>query len=177
MKLNESKERIPATFITTYISDAWDKIGYINADIEAVKKAYSDTKSVTDCLQMIVDAYLIAAGKLQAILDKKDYVDFDVVEQEAKEEKEEVKENLQETLQEKVEDEIQEEPIKPVEDEPISKPIIQEQVELTESLDLSSDQAKSEPAEQFGYFCDFDEPEITAADQATFEAIRQANNQ
>ena len=75
MKLNESKDKIPATFITSYISDAWEKIGYINEDINAVKKEYSDTKIVVECLQDIVDAYLVAAGRLQAYLDGKEHID------------------------------------------------------------------------------------------------------
>ena len=150
MKLNESKDKIPATFITSYISDAWEKIGYINEDINAIKKEYSDTKIVVECLQDIVDAYLVAAGRLQAYLDGKEHIDIGAAEenQGAK-----VKENLviKEELTSANETPQVQTNIPNV--SPAVKPVL-------ESL-----AKENSVGEAFEYTCDFDEPDALDVSQ------------
>lgn len=153
MKLNESKDKIPATFITSYISDAWEKIGYINEDINAVKREYSDTKVVVECLQDIVDAYLVAAGRLQAYLDGKEHIDT-----------EEAKENQDKIIKEEL--------------TPIVKPIKVETKVETPTTIVAEPTSTTKPVVEpmkvtpkaedvFEYTCDFDEP--TAVDISQVE--------
>ena len=156
MKLNESKSKVPTTFLTSYISDGWDKVGYINADIEAIKKEYSDTKPVVDALQGIVDSYLVAIGILQAILDGKDIsVPEDPKQEPKKEETKTIKEAVAPAAQ----------TVKPVV-KPVVKPAVKpvvEDIRLPKD-DLDADSfAESAPVQQdddsFNFF-----PEVPAPD-------------
>lgn len=163
MKLKESKERVPASFVTTYISEAWDKVGYIKTDIEAIKNQYSGTKVVCECLQDIMDAYLIAAGRLQAFLDDKNYVEIPEPEEDSK-----VEDSLTEDVilpkQEDINlhgldlkiDSVKIAPVLSEDDLDGPRPII-------DKTDVCSSSSGSE--DSFEYTCDFDEPEITQADR------------
>ena len=146
MKLNESKDKIPATFITSYISDAWEKIGYINEDINAIEKEYSDTKVVRECLQDIVDAYLVAAGRLQAYLDGKENID---TEDAAERQEQGIKEELTPIKQTTKAVTAVEAPTT------IAAPKVNKTAQqVMESL---AQQASSDDV--FEYTCDFDEPD------------------
>lgn len=170
MKLKESKEKVPATFITSYISDAWDRVGYIKADIEAIKEQYTNTGVVIECLQDILDAYLIAAGRLQAFLDNKNYVNIP---------DEPVKESIAESITNEVSedlnidtanisiDEIEIEP--EIEDatKPVFKPAaMQSNSKIAEPLTKPS-------GDEFEFSCDFDDPDLTQEDAEMASQIMQ----
>lgn len=159
MKLNESKDKIPATFITSYISDAWEKIGYINEDINAVKKEYSDTNVVVECLQDIVDAYLVAAGRLQAYLDGKEHIDTEV----AKENQDKViKEELTPIVKPvKVETKVETPATIVTKPAPVVKPV----VEATPVTPV----VEAKPENVFEYTCDFDEPTAVDVNQVELD--------
>ena len=36
--LKESKENLPIAFLTDFISKGWEEVGYLKADIEAIKE-------------------------------------------------------------------------------------------------------------------------------------------
>lgn len=156
MKLNESKDKIPATFITSYISDAWEKIGYINEDINAVKKEYSDTNVVVECLQDIVDAYLVAAGRLQAYLDGKEHIDTEV----AKENQDKmIKEELTPIAKPvKVETKVETPSTIATKPAPVAKPV----VEATPAVE-------AKPENVFEYTCDFEEPTAVDVNQVELD--------
>ena len=164
MKLNESKSKVPTTFLTSYISDAWDKIGYINNDIEAIKKEYSDTKVVVDCLQGIVDSYLVAVGILQAVLDGKDISVPEDPKQELK--KEETK-----TIKEAVAPAAQ--ATKPIV-KPIAKPVVKPRVKpVVEDIRLPKDDLDADPFvesapvqqddDSFNFFPEVPAPDLDSA--------------
>lgn len=171
MKLNESKNQVPATFVTTYIADAWEKVGYINADIEQIKKEYADTAQLTEILQDLSDAYLIAAGRLQAYMDKKDYVDLPS--------DDEIRESL--ILKESVGDDI---------DDAIQTAVDQTATQLTAQVaatamaaneDLDTDIAvelaptqPKQPIDEFEFSCDFDDADLSDADQENIAAARRS---
>lgn len=94
MKLIEKKSKVPASFITSYVSEAWEQIGRLKSDIEAISKEYTNAKTIIECLQDIQDAYIIAAGRLQNYLADTDEIEsLDQIEEKV-ETKTEVKEEF-----------------------------------------------------------------------------------
>lgn len=180
MKLKESKEKVPATFVTSYISDAWEKVGYIKADLEAIKRDYSDTKIVCDCLQDIMDAYLIAAGRLQAFLDNKNYVDMpDTADTK-------VEEALTEAVEEPVTEDANIDDIEiKIDTVNITPKFVEDNLDAEETEPVMSvrrpvvtpvaPQQPAMPKGDFEYTCDFDDPEITQDDAAKFAQIMNVN--
>lgn len=65
MILNEKKQKLPEIFLSTYISDAWDRIATLKADIDGIKAEYSDTKDVEEVLNDLIDTYLILVGTFE----------------------------------------------------------------------------------------------------------------
>lgn len=176
MKLAESKEKIPATFITSYIADAWDKISMLNSDIEAVKHTYSDTKTVCECLQDLADTYLIVAGRLQALVDNKN-----IIEPGSKDSKS-VKENL--VLDERFAEDINIDSVTVNADD--IDIVIPDNIEddidsiVTDIDPICAKELKpvTIPAKSdsdFEYACNFDEPTITAEDRANFAQMLHNN--
>lgn len=160
MKLNESKDKIPATFITSYISDAWEKIGYINEDINAVKKEYSDTKIVVECLQDIVDAYLVAAGRLQAYLDGKEHIDTETA-----------KENQEKAIKEELTPIVNTTTVQATVDTPttIATPKAAPKVAPATQTVLESIKSEAKSDDVFEYTCDFDEPDAVDINQVELD--------
>ena len=39
--LKENKEKLPISFLTDFISKSWEEVGYLKADIEAIKQVQS----------------------------------------------------------------------------------------------------------------------------------------
>ena len=74
--LKESKETLPIAFLTDFISKGWEEVGYLKADIEAIKEAYKGTKPIEDLIQDLIDAYLVCIGQLEAHLHDKKYLDY-----------------------------------------------------------------------------------------------------
>ena len=173
MKLKESKEKVPASFVTTYIAEAWDKIGYLKTDIEAIKDQYSGTKVVCDCLQDIMDAYLIAAGRLQAFLDDKDYVEIPDLEENSK-----VEESLTEDVILPKQEDINLHDVEVKIDNVKIAPVLPEdeldEIDSAESkvdvCPVSAD-SSSDSEDSFEYTCDFGEPELTQSDLDNFNQI------
>ena len=77
-KLNESKEKLPISFLTDFVSRGWDDVGYLKETIKSISESFSGTKKVEDLLQALVDAYLVCIGQLEAHLQAKDYLDTDL---------------------------------------------------------------------------------------------------
>lgn len=74
--LKESKEQLPLSFLTDFVSRGWDNIGMLKQEIEAIKEEFTGTKKVEELLQNLVDAYLICVGQLELHMQNKDYLDF-----------------------------------------------------------------------------------------------------
>lgn len=72
--LKESKEQIPVSFLTDFISDCWEKVGYLKADIESLKD-FEGANEVSEVIQSLVDAYLVCLGQLEAHAHDEGYVD------------------------------------------------------------------------------------------------------
>lgn len=77
-KLNESKEKLPISFLTDFVSRGWDDVGYLKETIKSISESFSGTKKVEELLQTLVDAYLVCIGQLEAHLQAKDYLDTDI---------------------------------------------------------------------------------------------------
>lgn len=75
-KLNEGKERLPISYITTFISKGWDEIGTFKEEIEAVKNEYSEAHEVTECIESLIDTYLVCLGRMEALLEDKEYIEI-----------------------------------------------------------------------------------------------------
>ena len=163
--LKESKETLPIAFLTDFISKGWEEVGYLKADIEAIKEAYKGTKPIESLIQDLIDAYLVCIGQLEAHLQDKNYLDYP--------------ENsglsgtkLEEDLEIKVSTdkvEIKAEDKTPVavneEDNIIILGVDEAEDEEDEKFDDSklamTDKEVAEVNEPFEYFVDFDEPDMT----------------
>jgi hypothetical protein len=77
-ELKESKEKLPISFLTDFVSRSWDDVGYLKETIASIKESFSGTKKVEELLQALVDAYLVCIGQLEAHLQAKDYLDTDI---------------------------------------------------------------------------------------------------
>ena len=77
-KLTESKEKLPISFLTDFVSRGWDDVGYLKETIKSISESFSGTKKVEELLQALVDAYLVCIGQLEAHLQAKDYLDADL---------------------------------------------------------------------------------------------------
>jgi hypothetical protein len=160
--LKESKENLPIAFLTDFISKGWEEVGYLKADIEAIREAYKGTKPIESLIQDLIDAYLVCIGQLEAHLHDNNYLDYP-------EESGLSGTKLDEELEIKVStDKIE---IKTEENTPIE---IDEEEDLitigvNEAEDTKFDDSKlamsdKEVAavnEPFEYFVDFDEPDLS----------------
>lgn len=70
------KEKLPLAFITSTVSHGWDEVGNLKASIEGIKNTFTGTKEVENILQDFVDSYLVCIGRLEKLLDDKNYVDM-----------------------------------------------------------------------------------------------------
>jgi len=77
-KLNESKEKLPISFLTDFVSRGWDDVGYLKETIKSISESFSGTKKVEELLQALVDAYLVCIGQLELHLQQKDYLDTEI---------------------------------------------------------------------------------------------------
>lgn len=170
MKLKESKEKVPATFITSYISDAWDRVGYIKADIEAIKEQYTNTGVVVECLQDILDAYLIAAGRLQAFLDNKNYVPIP---------EESIKESITESIDAEIAEDVNIDTVNvSIDDVEVESEFEEPTQPVFKPAAMSFNKKMTEPltkpsGDEFEFSCDFDDPELTQEDAENVSQIMQ----
>ena len=160
--LKESKENLPIAFLTDFISKGWEEVGYLKADIEAIREAYKGTKPIEGLIQDLIDAYLVCIGQLEAHLQDKNYLDYpeDSGLSGAK---------LEEDLELKISAdkvEIKTEKATPVEvneeDDLITIGVEEVEEEKFDDSKLAmSDKKVAEVNEPFEYFVDFDEPDMT----------------
>ena len=160
--LKESKETLPIAFLTDFISKGWEEVGYLKADIEAIREAYKGTKPIEGLIQDLIDAYLVCIGQLEAHLHDNKYLDYP-------EESGLSGTKLEEELEIKVSTdkiEIKTEKNTPVEvneeDDIITVGVEEVEEEKFDDSKLAmSDKKVAEVSEPFEYFVDFDEPDMT----------------
>ncbi len=158
--LKESKETLPIAFLTDFISKGWEEVGYLKADIEAIKEAYKGTKPIEGLIQDLIDAYLVCIGQLEAHLHDNKYLDYP-------EESGLSGTKLDEELELKVSPEqivIKTEKTTPVdineEDDIITIGVAETATEDEIEPPMQPPAVKPD-AEAFEYFVDFDEPDLT----------------
>lgn len=172
MKLQESKEKLPLSFLTDFVSRSWDSLGLLKQEIAAIKEEFSGTKKVEELMQGIVDAYLVCIGQLELHMQNNDYLEFP---EEAKTESLALKESTPErqdgeapAIEEGKEHETQPSPAASADSEDV-------EIELnTETANASADAKADEHSDDFEYFCDFDEP---SGEAITDDELYQAEAQ
>lgn len=159
--LKESKEALPIAFLTDFISKGWEEVGYLKADIEAIKEAYKGTKPIEDLIQDLIDAYLVCIGQLEAHLHDNKYLEYP-------EESGLSGTKLEEELELKVASDqivIKTEKTTPVEINEEDDLIIIGVDETAPEAEIEAPEAVTAPAEPVGepfeYFVDFDEPDMS----------------
>lgn len=173
VRLNETKEKIPAEFITSFISKGWEEIGALKAEIASIGKEFTGTKAIEETLQDLLDAYLVAVGRFQGYLENKNMVVLpdDMTKNESLHEEldedanitidkvdinvGEPKIELPETndfdiLAGEFEDEEPVQVFAPAKKPAVVKPVIQ-----------SVEPVATSEADGFDYFCDFEEPDLS----------------
>ena len=163
--LKESKEALPIAFLTDFISKGWEEVGYLKADIEAIKEAYKGTKPIEGLIQDLIDAYLVCIGQLEAHLHDNKYLEYP-------EESGLSGTKLEEELELKISPErieIKTEKTTPVEVNEEDDLIIigvdenatEDEIEPPMQPEGEDNKPAAEPGEAFEYFVDFDEPDMT----------------
>lgn len=162
--LREAKENLPISFLTDFISKGWEEIGYLKADIEAISKSFSGTKKVEDLIQSLIDAYLVCIGQLESHIQDKDYIEFPE-EALTESKKESLSEdihltvNAQNSYNSKIN--IGKAELEALEDmEETTEDELPEVVIDKKAFEFS-DKDKKEDSEDFEYFVDFDEPDLS----------------
>lgn len=176
--LNETKENLPISFLTDFISKSWEEVGYLKADIEAIKQSFKGTKKVEDLIQNLVDSYLVCIGQLEAYIHDKNYIDYPEESGlglnenfELRETVEEVKaEDVLEVIEDKLDLHGEKDMLIVAEKGQLDNPeapkieteIDEEEFEiLATNFHKDENKKESEVAEPFEYFVDFDEPDLT----------------
>lgn len=164
--MNESKEKLPISYITSCISRGWDEVGNLKESLEAIKAEFKGTDDVIEVTQDFIDAYLIYIGRMNALLEEKKYIDMP----------EEAKDPINESLDEdtyvdigkvtvnKPSIEIKQHRADPVPD--FEKDLEARAVEYKKPVskmpvdDLADEEETvvNESADGFDFVCDFDEP-------------------
>ena len=142
--LKESKEALPIAFLTDFISKGWEEVGYLKADIEAIKQSFKGTQKVEELIQSLIDAYLVCIGQLEAHISDKKYIEYPE------------ESGLGETLKESLEEDLN----ITVNTDKIEIKVEPEQVEEGK-INSKPEVEKDREIEEFEYFCDFDEPDLT----------------
>ena len=154
--LNESKEQLPIAFLTDFISKGWEEVGYLKADIEAIREAYKGTKPIEELIQNLIDAYLVCIGQLEAHLHDKKYLSYP-------EESGLSGTKLEEDLELRISSdkiEVKTEEKTPVEVKEEEDKIIIGINEEDEEIE-ETEKAPEAEVEPFEYFVDFDEPDMS----------------
>jgi hypothetical protein len=176
--IKESKENLPVSFLTDFISKGWEEVGYLTANIEAIKHSFKGTKKVEDLIQSLVDAYLVCIGQLEAHISDKNYIDYPEESGLGLNEKFELREAIEkveaEDVLEVIEDKLDLHGEKDMlivaekgqldnpEAPKIETEIDEEEFEiLASNFHKDENKKESEVAEPFEYFVDFDEPDMS----------------
>ena len=173
--LNESKEKLPASFLTDFISRGWEDIGYLQETLKSIKASFSGTQKVEELLQALLDAYLVCVGQLELHLEDKDYID---IPEEAKKLTEDIGITVSKdevkvfdaqgeeaaVIPVNVEEQPADEVIPPAEVEiaPVEEPIVADDGEFNTPFEFDVPEAdgvrKFEKPEVADFFVDFDDP-------------------
>ena len=146
--LKESKEKLPISFLTDFISKGWEEVGYLKADIEAIKESFTGTKQVEELIQSLVDAYLVCIGQLEAHIHDKNYIEYPE------------ESGLAEALNEDLEITVKEDSSIEIEtDEEVT--VEEENGKISIFKAEPEEEKVEEDREEFEYFVDFDEPDMS----------------
>ena len=168
--LKEAKENLPGVFITSFVSDGWDKVGLLKEQLEAIKREFKNTAKIEELIQGLIDAYLVCIGQMEQHLVDKDYIEFPGGSKEIKEAlSEDVNINIENVTvndpEVKVEathedEEVRQEEVTNLATDPNPELLPVEPVEPTEldKLEKVKDTVKKDDIEPFEYFTDFPEP-------------------
>lgn len=180
MKINENKDNLPITYLTTLVSRGWEEVGMLREEIEAVKKEFKNTGAIEECVNNLIDAYLICIGTVEGILDNKKYVKFPEEASALKEAVEEIKPEMEaiDVIKNQVELQVEDDEVSlvnkgaedadklvlDVSDE--EREILESEFEDNEDFEYIADDEveknnkssdnKEEEFEPFEYFCDFE---------------------
>lgn len=156
------KELLPVDFVANFISQSWDEVANLKANISGLKQSFTGTKEIEKILEDLLDAYLIAIGQLQHSLEKQDII---IPTAETK---------LKEELAERNEANIEK-----IEDEKIDDNNLELSVDLNdieENLDEQVTESRAPRAEKEDFFnSDFEEPETSELD-SDFKRWQRQNN-
>lgn len=157
------KELLPVEFVANFISQSWDEVANLKANISGLKQSFTGTKEIEKILEDLLDAYLIAIGQLQQSLEKKDIV---IPNTENKLKEEFVERN--EVNIEKIEDEK-------VEDNDLELSV--ELNDIEENLDEQAIESRVSKTEKEDFFnSDFEEPETSELEESDFKRWQRQNN-
>lgn len=158
------KELLPVEFVANFISQSWDEVANLKANISGLKQSFTGTKEIEKILEDLLDAYLIAIGQLQQSLEKKDIV---IPNTETKLKEEFVEKN--EVNTEKIDDEK-------VDDNELELSV--ELNDIEENLDdeqvIESRVSRDEKDDFFN--SDFEEPETSELEESDFKRWQRQNN-
>lgn len=180
MKINENKDNLPITYLTTLVSRGWEEVGMLREEIEAVKKEFKNTSAIEECVNNLIDAYLICIGTVEGILDNKKYVKFPEEASALKEAVEEIKPEMEaiDVIKNQVELQVEDDEVSlvnkgaedadklvlDVSDE--EREILESEFEDNEDFEYIADDEveknnkssdnKEKEFEPFEYFCDFE---------------------
>ena len=182
MKINENKTNLPITYLTTLVSRGWEEVGILREEMEAVKKEFKNTSAIEECVNNLIDAYLICIGTVEGILDNKKYVKFPEETSALKEAVEEIKPEMEaiDVIKNQVDLQVEDDEValisKDIEDVDADKLVLEvsdEEREILESefednedfeyiaddeveKDNKSRDKEEKEFEPFEYFCDFE---------------------
>lgn len=66
------KEELPVSFITSFVSESWDRVGVLQDQIKSIESAFIGTEKVISVMQELLDTYLICIGQMESFLDSTD---------------------------------------------------------------------------------------------------------
>lgn len=154
--LNEAKENLPVSFLTDFISKGWEEVGYLKADIEAIKTNFKGTKPIEELIQSLIDAYLVCIGQLEAHIQDKNYIDYPEESGLAQIKTESLTEEINVNI-DKVEMDV-EVTVNDMKDLDELQDLKQEKVKETS---INTKFKDNDSTDTFEYFVDFDEPDMT----------------
>lgn len=152
----------------------------LREEIEAVKKEFKNTSAIEECVNNLIDAYLICIGTVEGILDNKKYVKFPEEASALKEAVEEIKPEMEaiDVIKNQVELQVEDDEVSlinkgaedadklvlDVSDE--EREILESEFEDNEDFEYIADDEveknnkssdnKEKEFEPFEYFCDFE---------------------
>lgn len=157
-----TKEKLPVSFLTDFMSKGWEEVGYLKEASAAINRDFSDTAKVEAILQDLIDAYLVCIGQIELYLEDKDYVEYP---------EDDKKSKTEEPADVVVVDEPKEIPDVAIEPEAVAVEVKDASNIATEgdfkdfAIDDSAlaDARTDVPAEReiSDFFVDFDEPDMT----------------